>query len=448
MTTFPSCAAGSPIREPQAWGFWCGLTECLPSLPPALLSTRDHFIEECPLKRENARKITLLLLLSSVITAGCSRLSQWWESEYATIELIEITSRVDALPDNQRRTLAQNVTQRKELIEQFKKAYALAQAAEAEGLHKSETFQRRRTISENQALAAAFSAKDAMFTVDREALTRYLDSHRQEFDADYSLISGASPEEATEEQKELVALQWAELRIRADKGREAGLDRTSDFKAQLKFSLANILANLYAEFLDKKFVISDEEKSKYLAEHPEADLEKLRGIAQQLLDQVKAGTPFEQLADQNNMDGTRGAGGQLDWLSKGQLDPEFEKAAFALQKGEITSQLVRSKYGFHVIRLDDRRPSQARAATAETSGPAEEILTRHIFISTQDADLFETKLKEEKLKRAVEDATLNFPVNAPWDFAVKVEGLAPFRAPRMGGGTGGTMRPADPDRNR
>jgi len=401
------------------------------------------------LKRENARKITLLLLLSSIIATGCSRLSQWWKSEYATIDPIEITSRVDALPDNQRRTLAQNVTQRKELIEQFKKAYALAQAAEAEGLHKSDTFQRRRTISENQALAAAFSTKDAMFTVDRVALTNYLTSHRQEFDADYSLISGVGAEEATEEQKELVALQWAELRIRADKGREAGLDQTPAFKAQLKFSLANILANLYSEFLDKKFVVSDEEKREYLAANPQADVEKLRGIAQQLLDQVKAGASFEQLADQNNMDGTRGAGGQLDWLSKGRLDPEFEKVAFGLQKGQVAPQLVRSKYGFHVIRLDDRRPLQGEQPTlSETSGPAEEILTRHIFISTQEADTYEAQVKEGKMKRAVEDVTLNFPVDAPRDFAIKVEGLAPFRAPRLGGGSGGTMRSATPAEKR
>lgn len=400
------------------------------------------------MKRENARKITLLLLLSSIIATGCSRLSQWWKSEYATIDPIEITSRVDGLPDNQRRTLAQNLTQRKELIEQFKKAYALAQAAEAEGLHKSDTFQRRRTITENQALAAAFSAKDEMFTVDREALTGYLAKHRREFDADYSLISGAGAEEATEEQKELVALQWAELRIRADKGREAGLDKTDTFKARLKFSLANILADLYTESLDKKFVVSEEEKRRYLADHPEADLEKLRGIAQQLLDQVKAGESFERLADQNNMDATRGLGGQLSWLSKGQLDPEFEKVAFALKKGETSPQLVRSKYGFHVLRLDDRRPLQGQPPTAEASGPAEEILTRHIFISTQEADTYEAKLKGDMMKRVFEDATLNFPVNAPRDFAVKVEGLAPFRRPRSGGGSAGTMRPANPLENR
>ncbi len=399
------------------------------------------------MKREIAWKITLLLLLSSVLTTGCARLSQWWKSEYATIEPFEITSRVDTLPDSQRRTLAQNMTQRKELIEQFKKAYALAQAAEDEGLHKSDIFQRRRTISENQALAAAFSEKDPMFTVDREALTRYLASHRQEFDADYALIAGTSSEEATEEQKELVALQWAELRLRAEKGREAGLDQNPAFKAKLKFSLANILANLYTESLDKKFVVSDEEKRKYLVDHPEADLEKLRELAQQLLDQLKAGASFEQLADQYNMDGTRGYGGQLDWLSKGQLDPEFEKVAFALQKGEMAPQLVRSKYGFHVIRLDDRRPLQAPPATAETSGPAEEIRTRHIFIGTQQADDFEAKLKEDKIKRAIEDATLNFPVNAPRDFTIKVEGFAPFRAPRPGGGSGGTMRSDNPSQN-
>jgi hypothetical protein len=99
--------------------------------------------------------------------------------------------------------------------------------------------------------------------------------------------------------------------------------------------------------------------------------------------------------------------------------------------------------------LDDRRLLQGQQpSSSETSGPTEEILTRHIFISTQEADTYEAKLKEDKMKRALEDATLNFPVNAPRDFAVKVEGLAPFRAPRLGGGSGGTMRPATPGENR
>jgi hypothetical protein len=400
------------------------------------------------LKPMNLLKLALFLVLLPIMMTGCSRLGIWGKSAYATIEPIEITSRVDTLPDTQRRGLAQNLAQRRELIEQFKKAYALAQAAESEGLHKTDTFRSRQAISENQALAAAFSAQNTSFTVGREDLDRYLTAHRQEFDADYALISASSPEEATEEQKELISLQWAELRIRADKGREAKLDQDPAYKAQVKFTLANLLANLYSEFLDKKFAVTDEEKRKYLAEHPEADIENIRRVAQEILDQVKAGASFEQLADQNNMDATRGQGGLVDWLGKGQLDPTYEKAAFALQKGEMTQELVQSKYGFHVIRLEDRRPVVGQAATTPAAELAEEVRTRHIFLSTQEAEAFEGRIKEEKIRRAVEDATLNFPVAAPSDFKIKVEGLSPFRAPRLGGGTGGAMRPADPRENR
>jgi len=65
---------------------------------------------------------------------------------------------------------------------------------------------------------------------------------------------------------------------------------------------------------------------------------------------VAQGETFEELARAYSDDNNRAAGGDLGWFSKGELDPDFEKAAFALKEGEV-SEPVRSSFGVHLIKL-------------------------------------------------------------------------------------------------
>jgi peptidyl-prolyl cis-trans isomerase D len=82
--------------------------------------------------------------------------------------------------------------------------------------------------------------------------------------------------------------------------------------------------------------------------------------AADLLKQIKAGARFEDLATKYSEDpGSAKQGGSLGWISKGQTVPEFEKAAFSLPKGQI-SDLVKSSYGFHIIRVDDRQDAHMK----------------------------------------------------------------------------------------
>ena len=91
----------------------------------------------------------------------------------------------------------------------------------------------------------------------------------------------------------------------------------------MKFQRANRLANAYSAFLEKKLKPTPEELKKYLEEHPEADLAKIKAKADDLLKRVKAGESFEALAKQNSEDGTRDLGGDLGWYAKGKWgDPE------------------------------------------------------------------------------------------------------------------------------
>src|SRR5580700_2192 len=95
--------------------------------------------------------------------------------------------------------------------------------------------------------------------------------------------------------------------------------------------------------------------------------------AQDLLKQIKAGANFEELAKKYSEDpGRAKVGGSLGWIGKGRTVPEFEKAAFSLPKGQI-SDLVKSSYGFHIIRVDDKQDAHMKTLD-EVSGEIEPVL--------------------------------------------------------------------------
>jgi peptidyl-prolyl cis-trans isomerase D len=82
--------------------------------------------------------------------------------------------------------------------------------------------------------------------------------------------------------------------------------------------------------------------------------------AEDLLKQLKGGAKFEDLAKKYSEDpGSAKEGGSLGWIGKGRTVPEFEKAAFSLPKGQV-SDLVKSSYGFHIIRVDDRQDAHMK----------------------------------------------------------------------------------------
>jgi peptidyl-prolyl cis-trans isomerase D len=90
----------------------------------------------------------------------------------------------------------------------------------------------------------------------------------------------------------------------------------------------------------------------YADEETEAAVKK---NAEEILQKLKEGADFAEIAKEHSEDTTSGKeGGDLGFFSKGMMIPEFEEAAFALSEGEI-SDLVRTQFGYHIIKVEETR---------------------------------------------------------------------------------------------
>jgi len=83
---------------------------------------------------------------------------------------------------------------------------------------------------------------------------------------------------------------------------------------------------------------------------------KTRAQAQNMIDQLDGGADFAALASAYSVGPSKARGGELGWLGLGQTVAEFETAAAALDIGDFTRTPVQSKFGWHVILLQERRP--------------------------------------------------------------------------------------------
>ena len=114
----------------------------------------------------------------------------------------------------------------------------------------------------------------------------------------------------------------------------------------------------------------------------------VRTQAEGLLKQARAGADFAQLATKNSEDeGTAAKGGDLDYFGRGRMVPEFDEAAFALQQPGQISDLVKTQYGFHIIKLVERKPGSTRSLDEVRQQLTDQLSTERV--QAQAADLAE-----------------------------------------------------------
>jgi peptidyl-prolyl cis-trans isomerase D len=92
--------------------------------------------------------------------------------------------------------------------------------------------------------------------------------------------------------------------------------------------------------------------------HNTASAKAAEEKAASILKELQAGLKFSDAAVKYSADSSAANGGSLGWFTRGQMVPEFENAAFALNAGE-TSGIVKSMYGYHIIKVDEKSTSQS-----------------------------------------------------------------------------------------
>src|SRR6202051_1756226 len=121
------------------------------------------------------------------------------------------------------------------------------------------------------------------------------------------------------------------------------------------------------------------------AKEDEKAVADARAKAEDVLKQVKAGGDFAKLAEKYSDDpGSAKSGGELGWIGRGRTVPEFEKAAFSLGKSQ-TSELVKSSYGFHIIRVEDKQEAHLKSMAEVKNEISEKVRQQKTAQATESA---------------------------------------------------------------
>ena len=169
------------------------------------------------------------------------------------------------------------------------------------------------------------------------------------------------------ENKLKIVDQMIDEEVVLEAARKQGFDKNKEIEKQLKNTERQLILNAFIqEKVDKNINVTDEDLRAYYtnnsAQFNEAELRHLSHIlvkteaeAKTIREQLDRGQDFGKLAKEKSQDTTAANGGQLGWVQRGQLVPAFEQAAFAISKPGGISGVVQTQFGFHIIRLDDRR---------------------------------------------------------------------------------------------
>ncbi len=172
-----------------------------------------------------------------------------------------------------------------------------------------------------------------------------------------------------EEQKRAAALSAAiEIRLLADKADQEGLDETEAFKNRMEFLRQRALHSAFIETNIAGEVTEEAVRARYdmeIAATPPTNEIRARHIlvatkeeAEAIIAQLDAGGDFEAIAKEKSTDGAAAQGGDLGFFGPGQMVPAFEEAAFALEVGQFSKEPVQTQFGFHVIKVEDKRAQQ------------------------------------------------------------------------------------------
>ena len=173
----------------------------------------------------------------------------------------------------------------------------------------------------------------------------------------------------TEQMRNMVREELVNREVLMQEAQRAGVAKQPDVQTQLDMVRQEIIVSAYLRDWARKHPVTDAEVQReydrakaqhgdkeYRARHILVDSEE---EAKKLIAELKKGAKFDELASKNSKDpGSAQRGGDLDWNVPATFDKQFSDAMVKLEKGKYTETPVRTRFGFHVIQLDDVRTAK------------------------------------------------------------------------------------------
>jgi peptidyl-prolyl cis-trans isomerase D len=233
-----------------------------------------------------------------------------------------------------------------------------------------------------------FSIADSTVKVTDDQLSEYLNKNKKKFEVEEgrSITYVTVPVSASKEDSASYSEETADLAARFAKTENDSLfvKAESDTPFNGAFVPANELpeelrtqtleqGKIYGPFtqnghfsLYKIIGVKDGGKASVRASHilikPENDSPEAKAAAkakaQDILNQIKGGANFAQLAAQHGTDGTASVGGDLGWFTEGRMVPAFEKAVFAASGPGLLPNLVETDYGYHIVKITEPKTTR------------------------------------------------------------------------------------------
>lgn len=189
----------------------------------------------------------------------------------------------------------------------------------------------------------------------------------------------------------LVQDQVINMSLVTEKSKKAKLDNDPLVKAQLEAAKQRILPVVFLQREVEKRLTDDRVKKSYeaykggfpnvqetKAKHILVEDEKL---AKELIKKINGGAAFEEVAKEHSKDPTGKNGGDLGYFAKNEVVPEFAEASEKQDIGVISAKPVKSQYGFHIIKVEERRkrpPAEFEQAKPFLEGQLRQIITTEI----------------------------------------------------------------------
>jgi parvulin-like peptidyl-prolyl isomerase len=357
-------------------------------------------------------------------------------------------------PPQIRARLASDEAARKDFAKDLRRLLAVAEEAQAHGVDKVPEMKRQLDFQKTSIIAQNFyqaQGDNGPDFTDQEVEEYFKQPvNQQKFD---QLLDDAKKSDPNFAAQQIPPDDMAKLKQRLGrvylaekKAVEQGLDKQPKVRLQVLLQNARAIAIKYADdTLKEKMTPTDAEIDAYLSSHPEMDTDKKqREKAQEVLKRARSGEDFGKLAQEFSTDGSKDKGGDLGWFGHGQMVPEFEKAAFALKPGEI-SEVVQTPYGFHIIKLEDRK-------TETKDGKEEEMIhARHILLSEPSnafgppqtgREKVKATLSQEKQEKVLDEIVSHSQVKVAENYTVKAPEQPPAQGLPPGFGTPPSEAPA------